>query len=684
MQRQHAHCRTRFSEAKLEMAEEVLDLSNRNIQLTMELLIDTDADAKRVLLERADNIARMATLVGRIKDQVESEQEKELFEAASARWSSAYNYSQTLHPLIDRNKNEVGKAMANTMLPLLVDNASWRAFVQFLRVQVRAGEGDKELDSRVTHRTIEFVRANRELKTAVAEHKRVTEKLSQLQSIVDCSNDAIIIHTLDGSIVTWNTAAENIYGYSASEVVGHPRSLLLQSHQTDELPEIVETLKRGGKVQLYQGAHVRKDGQRIDVSVMFSPVKDANETVIGAAAIVRDITRQKALEAQLRQSQKMECVGRLSGGIAHDFNNLLGVILAYGGILEDRVDGSAEMAKCVDEIKKASQRAAGLTQQLLAFSRQQVLEPKVLNLNNVITDTSEMLLRLIGEDIEFKTVLQPDLGRVKADQGQVEQAIMNLAVNAREAMASGGKLTIETANVFVHEASEQHNAPIAAGHYVMLVVTDTGVGMDNDTQSRIFEPFFTTKDKDKGTGLGLPVVYGVVKQSGGHIMVSSEAGKGTAFQIYLPLVHDTAEEKEPVNFPQSRKGSETILLVENEDSLRMLTRGLLVKSGYTVLEAGNRGEALELASKHRGNIDLLLTNVVLSGDASGTALASEISRECPGVDVLFMSGYTANVLAVQTMLDEGAFLLQKPFEPHALRKKVREVLDSRVYSEGSR
>jgi two-component system cell cycle sensor histidine kinase/response regulator CckA len=676
MQRQQAHCRTRISDAKLEMAEEVLNLSDRNVQLTMEILIDSNADTSPVLVERADNIARMATLVQRIKDQIESGQEKELFEAASARWASVYNYSQTLHHLIDRNKNEVGKAMANTMLPLLVDNASWRAFVQVLRAQMRSSEEGKEPDSALFAKTIEYVRANRELKTAVAEHKRITEKLSQMHSIIECSNDAIIIHALDGTIVSWNMGAENIYGYSASEAVGQSRTLLLQPAQTDELPEIIETLKSGERVQHSEGAHIRKDGQRIDVSMMFSPVKDASETVIGAAAIVRDITQRKVLEAQLRQSQKMESIGRLSGGIAHDFNNLLGVIVGYSSVLEERLAGSAELTRCVQEIKKAGQRATGLTRQLLAFSRQQVLEPKVLNLNNVVADVSKMLLRLIGEDIELKTILQPDLGRVKADQGQIEQAIMNLAVNARDAMPGGGKLIIETANVFFDEFGAQQNPPLGAAQGVMLAMTDNGIGMDKNTQSRIFEPFFTTKEKDKGTGLGLSVVYGVVKQSGGHITVSSELGKGTTFTIFLPLVNDAIEKERLAESPRSCNGSETILLVEDEDSLRILTRSLLAQSGYTVLDANNGAQALELASKHRGSIHLLLTDVVLPG-MGGTALAREISRECPDTNVLFMSGYTSDVVAVQRMLEQGIFLLQKPFDPEALRKKVREVLDTK-------
>ena len=672
-----AYCRSPLTEAKLELAEEVLDFSNRNIQLTMEILVAGNWDITPLLLERANNSGRIATLIQQIREQAESLQEKELLDAASVRWVSVHNYSQSLHHLIDKHKRaDAGTAMANTMLPLLLDNASWRAFVQFLRVQAGLGESGQRTDGDLMSRVADFVRANQEVKTAVAERKRVAEKLSQLESIIDCSNDAIIIHALDGTIVSWNVGAESIYGYSASEALGKPRRILLPPEQSDELPGIVESLKRGGTLQAYESAHVRKDGQRIEVSLMFSPVKDASERVVGAAAIARDLTQRKGLEAQLRQSQKMESIGRLSGGIAHDFNNLLGVILGYGGILEERTDTDNELRRCVQEIKKAGQRAAGLTRQLLAFSRQQVLEPKVLNLNTVVADISKMLLRLIGEDVELNTALQADLGRVKADQGQIEQVIMNLAVNARDAMPTGGKLTIETANVSVNESCARENSQLGKGEYVRLRMSDTGLGMDKHTQNHIFEPFFTTKDKDKGTGLGLSVVYGVVKQSGGHIGVSSEPGKGTTFTIYLPLVPDAVERERPAHVAQSYQGSETILLVEDEDSLRILTRGLLTQSGYAVLDATNATQALEVAGNHAGDIDLLLTDVVLPG-MSGATLANQIAQRCPEMNVLFMSGYTANVVAAQGVLEGGTFLLQKPFEPEALRKKVREVLDAR-------
>jgi PAS domain S-box-containing protein len=780
-------------QAKLELAEEVIDYFNRNIQITMELLLQCTEEIGPLLNECAENSARISKFVQNIGEQVESEQERELLDTASARWSSAHSYGRSVYRLIDRHKRaDVGAVMANMLLPLLLDSASWRAYLQFLRAQVGADRLDNELKHDVAERASAFVRANQELKSAVAERKRIAEKLSQLASIIECSNDAIIIHTLDGTIVSWNVGAESIYGYSAGEVLGQPGNILLPDDQPDELRAILEELKLGRRIRLYETVHIRKDGQRIDVSMMISPVKDASEKVVGAAAITRDIsdrkkaeerfykafnaspepitianladgrfvdvnesflhvtgfcreevigrtslelnfwdrtedygelvetleargsvrdmeinflaksgerrtglnsaevidiagqkcilaifkdiTERKTLEAKLRQAQKMESIGRLSGGIAHDFNNLLGVIIGYGSVLEERVDVDSDLRKGVQEIKKAGQRAAALTRQLLAFSRQQVLEPKVLSLNTVVADIGKMLLRLIGEDIELSTLLQPELGRVKADQGQIEQVIMNLAVNARDAMPRGGKLIIETANVEVDENLAGQHSPAVPGRYVSLAVSDTGFGMDKETQSHIFEPFFTTKAKDKGTGLGLSVVYGVVKQSGGYIWVYSEPGKGTTFKIYLPRVEEAVERDHRQPLVKSLKGSETILLVEDEESLRALTRSLLVQSGYTVLDTNNGARALEIARDYRGNIHLLLTDVVLPG-IGGSVLAEEMAVQYPAMKVLFMSGYTDNAVAAQGVLEEGTFLLQKPFDPEALRNKVREVLD---------
>jgi CheY-like chemotaxis protein len=369
----------------------------------------------------------------------------------------------------------------------------------------------------------------------------------------------------------------------------------------------------------------------------------------------------------------MEAVGQLSGGIAHDFNNLLGVIIGYSELLEEQLGENHKQQKNVGEIKKAGQRAASLTRQLLAFSRQQVLEPRVLNLNVVVAETEKMLQRLIGEHIELTTCLAADLGQVKADPGQIEQVMMNLVVNARDAMPEGGRLTVETCNAELDEAYAFQNAPTIPGRYVALLVTDTGVGMDVATQAHIFVPFFSTKEVGKGTGLGLATVYGVVKQSGGYIWVYSEPGIGSTFKVYLPRV-DAPVEKSGVSSGESTPegGTETILLVEDEDSLRTLTRTLLEQGGYTVLEANGGNEAMEIARQHGEPIDLLLTDMVMPG-MGGTEVARTLVLIHPESKVMFMSGYTS--FTRRGMLDPDAILLQKPFTRDALLSKLRKMLD---------
>jgi nitrogen-specific signal transduction histidine kinase/ActR/RegA family two-component response regulator len=390
--------------------------------------------------------------------------------------------------------------------------------------------------------------------------------------------------------------------------------------------------------------------------------------------IAEDVTERRVLEEQLRQSQKMEAVGRLAGGVAHDFNNLLTVIKGYSELMLDQVKQGDPLRDEVEEVKKAADRAATLTRQLLAFSRKQVLEPKVLDLNQVVTTMERLLRRLLGEDIQFHTQLAPDLGRVKADPGQTEQVIMNMAVNARDAMPVGGKLTISTANVTVSApARPEHTIP--AGAYIVLTVTDTGIGMDADTRSRIFEPFFTTKDQGKGTGLGLSTVYGIVKQSGGYISVQSEPGMGASFEIYFPRVNEAVDAAADTSTAQRRRGYETILLVEDEDGVRALTRQILQKHGYTVLETSHGGEALLACENHKDAIHLLLTDVVLS-QMSGRELAQRLAQLRPEMKVLYMSGYSEDAILQHGVLGSGTSFLQKPFNTETLITKVREILDA--------
>jgi nitrogen-specific signal transduction histidine kinase len=405
-------------------------------------------------------------------------------------------------------------------------------------------------------------------------------------------------------------------------------------------------------------------------------VRDERGALINYVSVQRDVTRELQLEEQYRQAQKMEAIGRLAGGVAHDFNNLLVVIIGYTELLLDRQLGARPWRTYVEQIKKAGEHAAGLVRHLLAFSRQQVLQPEILGLNGVVSNIEPMLRRLIGEDIDLIAKLEPGLGQVKADAGQIEQIILNLAANARDAMPRGGKLIIETANVELDATYLRRHAGVEPGWYVMLAVSDTGIGMDAATQARIFEPFFTTKAQGQGTGLGLATVYGIVKQSGGHIWVYSELGRGTTFKIYLPRVHETARAVKPrpglLDMPP---GSETVLVVEDEESVRALTRHILERCGYTVLEAGHGGEALLLAEQRQEPIHLLLTDVVMP-HTSGRELADRLAALHPEMKVLYISGYTDQHLVHHGVLEPGMHLLQKPFSPQALAHLVRQVLDA--------
>jgi two-component system cell cycle sensor histidine kinase/response regulator CckA len=406
------------------------------------------------------------------------------------------------------------------------------------------------------------------------------------------------------------------------------------------------------------------------------PLRDSDGQVSGAICMSLDITDRKQLEEQLRQAQKMEAVGRLAGGIAHDFNNLLMVIQGYGDLLVERLPTGDPLRRNAEQIQMASQRASSLTRQLLAFSRKQMLAPKILNIQTVVADMEKILRRLIGEDIQLETSSAPDLGLVKADRSQIEQVILNLAVNARDAMPQGGRLTIETANVELDASYSHPPAVLSPGKYVMLAVTDNGCGMDAETQAHVFEPFFTTKEKGKGTGLGLATVYGVVKQSGGYVWVYSEPGRGTSFKIYLPRIAETAvpagrEGTSDMRVPQ--RGSETILLVEDEKGVRELAREYLTSSGYTVIEAEDGHTALELAAMHVGPIHLLLTDVVMPG-ISGRELAERVGQIRPGIKIIYMSGYTDQAVVHHGILENDAILLQKPFTLMTLAGKLREML----------
>ena len=479
-----------------------------------------------------------------------------------------------------------------------------------------------------------------------------------------------------GQLLNVNPALLAMLGHSsAKELVGqHLGTLYPDSHQWFELADY---LRAGAPFNGLIAEWKRKDGLGTVVRVSGRAVSFAdNEKAFELFA--EDVTERRALEQQLQQSQKMEAVGRLAGGIAHDFNNLLMVISGYSEFLLDRLGPDPALRGPAQEIAGASQRASSLTRQLLAFSRKQMLAPKILDLNEVVTENLKMLTRVIGEDIDLVMVPAAVLGSVRADAGQIDQVIMNLAVNARDAMPTGGKLTIETSNVSLDEEYVRFHAPLRPGDYVMLSISDTGQGMDSETQSHIFEPFFTTKGT-KGTGLGLSTVYGIIKQSGGYIWVSSEAGKGTTFKIYLPRVAERAETVAQVIASEeavpTEPGTETILLAEDEANLRYLARQFLEKQGYKVIEAADGAAAMQIAVAHEGVIHLLLTDVIMPG-MNGRELAQRISEIRPQTKILYMSGYTENVIGHDGTLDAGVRLLQKPFTLRDLKSKVREVLDS--------
>lgn len=515
------------------------------------------------------------------------------------------------------------------------------------------------------------------VRTDITEQRQTEEELSRLTLALLHSADAVLVADADCTVQYVNPAFERIVGWTKEEVVGQHMSILKDAvPDWSSVAEEASSALRNGQVWARSGPQRRRDGSTYYADATVSPILDEDGRVTAYVAVIRDITERMNLEEQLRQSQRMEAIGRLAGGVAHDFNNLLTAISGYGNLLLSRLDPSSSLHGYADQILRAAERAALLTRQLLAFSRKQVLEPKLINLNTVVSEMQPMLQRLLGEDIRLAASLAPDLLPVKADPGQIEQVIMNLAVNARDAMPDGGSLTIETANVYLDEAYTRRHAGSQPGQHVMLAVADTGCGISQEVLPHIFEPFFTTKEKGKGTGLGLSTVYGIVKQSGGNIWVYSEVGKGTTFKVYLPAVAG-AEEETPdgaLDASEEAPGNETVLVVEDEDSVRSLAQQVLEAHGYTVLTAQSGDDALRVAKEYTGTIHLLLTDVVMPG-ISGRELADRLCEERPALQALFMSGYTDNAIVHHGVLDPGIAYIQKPFTPRALAAKVRGVLD---------
>jgi two-component system, cell cycle sensor histidine kinase and response regulator CckA len=569
----------------------------------------------------------------------------------------------------------------------------WVAVYEDISERKRADEliraAHRDLQRRVQERTAELSKANAALVYQMAERERAErEKFihqARFRALIEKSADIIIVTSAEGKITYMSPGVKGLLGRDPSELVGANGVELVHSEDRALLREMIsDLLAHPAKVINFELRAVHADGSFRRLEATGTNLL-ADPAVQGLVGNCRDITERKQAEdalrrteEQLRQARKMEAIGSLAGGVAHDFNNLLSVILSYASMLGGDLAQGDPMREDLEEIRAAGERAAALTRQLLAFSRQQILSPKTLNLNEVVSGMERMLRRLIGGHIEFSVSVSPSLGKVTVDPSQIEQVIMNLAVNARDAMPRGGRLTFETANVDLEDRALAEDLGVTLGPYVALTISDTGVGMDDATKRRMFEPFFTTKERGKGTGLGLATVFGIVKQSGGGLAVQSEPGMGTVFKIYLPRVGaGPLTEWRPSQAPPlgTVRGTETILLVEDEERVRSLARTILRRNGYQVLEAQSGGDALLICEQYIATIDLLLTDVVMPR-MSGRQLAERLLSVRPSMKVLFMSGYTDTAIVNRGVLDPGIAFLQKPLTPETLTRKIREVLDA--------
>lgn len=518
--------------------------------------------------------------------------------------------------------------------------------------------------------------------TDITARKRAAEALHEseerFRALTGSAADAIVSTDSKGAITYFNPGAERAFGYAVEEVFGRPLTLLIPTLLQEAHEEgLQQYLKADGARVVGKTVELtgkRKNGTEFPVEVSLASWGGGSKAP-SFVAVIRDVTDRKTLETQFQQAQKMDAVGRLAGGIAHDFNNLLNVISGYTDLLLDKFHADHSVHADISEIKRAADRATAVTSQLLAFSRKQVRQPKALELTTVVAQMETLLRRLIGEQIELIARLDRDTGCIKADPGQLEQIVVNLAINARDAMPEGGKLTIQTGNIDLDETAARTHSPAMPGRYVELVLSDTGVGMDQETQARIFEPFFTTKPAGKGTGLGLAMVYGIVKQNQGLIWVYSELGLGTTIKIHFPRVAEVAEPSAPNALQTAApRGSETVLVAEDESGLRALTRKILEAKGYEVLTAANGTDALGIAERYLGPIQLLISDVVMPG-MGGRELAQRLAAVRPAAKVLFVSGHTDEVITYHGVLDTGTAFLQKPFTAEALARRVREVLD---------
>lgn len=507
------------------------------------------------------------------------------------------------------------------------------------------------------------------------EYKRLEVERNMLSHALKQVNEGLTVFDLDGKILFVNEALLNTFGYEGEELIGVPiEKLLTLNGEYDFQHQILpQSLKGSWSGELNVK---RKDGKEITIFLSTSIVKDKENEPVVIVGVISDITLRKQLEEQLHHSQKMEAIGQLAGGIAHDFNNLLTVIEGYTDLLHNVMPQEGKGLTYVTQIEKATDRAVSLTRQLLTFSRRQLLQPKVLDINQTIKDLSVMLQRLIGEHIELITELDQQIGHIKADPHQIEQVIMNLIVNARDAMPDGGKLIIETKQIYLDSSYSRLHPDVKAGDYVQLAISDTGIGMSPEIRERIFEPFFTTKEKGKGTGLGLATVYGIVRQSNGYIYVYSELGKGTTFKIYFPSVQRMKPTIISEKLGGHNKGrGQKILVVEDEYLVRELIIDTLKNLGYHVYEACNGEQALKLYNEHKNEIDLVLTDLIMPG-MNGKQLFEHISREAPNIQVLYMSGYDDNAVSKHGLLNSEIKYLQKPFSPRMLADKLQEIFEN--------
>jgi PAS domain S-box-containing protein len=504
--------------------------------------------------------------------------------------------------------------------------------------------------------------------------RRSSERERFFSAVVESSNDAIITKSLDGTITAWNQAAERLFGYSSSEAVGRHIRLIVPEGRRDEMYDILERIGRGESVERVETKRLHKDGREVDVSLTVSPLRSATGEIVGASNIARDLTEKLAAEAQFRQAQKMDAIGQLTGGVAHDFNNILTVITGTIDILADAVADRPDLVPIAKLIDDAADRGAQLTKHLLAFARKQPLQPRDIEVNSLIVETAKLLRPTIGGQIEVSPKLAADVWPAMVDPSQLSTAILNLALNARDAMPDGGKLVIETRNVHLDEGYASMHNDLTVGDYVMVAVSDTGTGISAENIEKVFDPFFTTKEVGKGTGLGLSMVFGFVKQSGGHIKIYSEVGHGTSVKIYLPRSIGPGQSAEGTTpLAQVAGGNETVLIVEDDALVRKYVIAQIASLGYSTLEAANAGDALKIIDDDVP-IDLLFTDIIMPGSMNGRQLADEALRRRPSLKVLFTSGYTENAIVHHGRLDAGVLLLPKPYRKSELAKMIRVAL----------